>query len=113
MHPMRFLLAAVVATFGLGLVSAPVAMAADGKLDGLVTMRGKPMTGKITFHSGDQFFGSKVNAEGKFKVDRAMVGTYKVTIEGKGVPAKYSSEDFSPLTVEVKEGDNTFDFEIQ
>ena len=69
--------------------------------------------GKITFHLDDQFVGAKANEDGKFKVNRVLVGKYKVTIEGKGVPAKFASEDVSPLTVEVKVGANTFDFDLQ
>jgi hypothetical protein len=113
MNPMRFVLAAVVATCGLVLASAPAAIAADGTVDGRVTVRGKPFTGKIAFHLDDQFVGSKVNDEGKYKVKRVMVGKYKVTIEGKGVPEKFTTEDITPLTVEVKEGVNTFDFDLE
>lgn len=103
----------VAATFSVLLASASVAIAADGKVNGLIVLRGKPITGKITFHLDDQFVGAKVKEDGKFKVNRVLVGTYKVTIEGNGVPAKFTSEDVSPLTVEVKEGDNTFDFDLQ
>ena len=112
MFPMRFVLV-VVATFSLLLVSASAAIAADGKVNGLIVLGGKPIPGKITFHLDDQFVGAKVKEDGKFKVNRVLVGKYKVTIEGKGVPAKFTSEDVSPLTVEVKEGDNTFDFDLQ
>ena len=113
MHPMRFVLAVVVATCSLILASSPVAIAADGKVTGLITVRGKPITGKVTFHLDDQFVGSKVKEDGKYTVNRVMVGKYKVTLEGKGVPAKFTAEDITPLTVEVKEGANTFDFELQ
>jgi hypothetical protein len=109
---MRFVLI-LVATCGLVLASAPAAIAADGKLDGRITVRGKPFIGKIAFHLDDQFVGSKVNDEGKYKVNRLMVGKYKVTVEGKGVPEKYTSDDLTPLTVDVQEGDNTFNFELQ
>ena len=76
-------------------------------------MRGKPIIGKITFHWDDQFVGAKVKEDGKFKVNRVMIGKYKVTIEGKDVPANFASEEDSSLTVEVKEGDNSFNFDLQ
>lgn len=113
MHPTKLMLAAMVATSCLVLATASAAIAADGKVDGRVTVRGVPFTGKIAFHFDDQFVGSKVNGEGKYKVNRVMVGTYKVTIEGKGAPEKFTSENVTPLTVEVKEGVNTFNFDLQ
>jgi hypothetical protein len=111
MYPMRTGLAAVVTACALVVASA--APAADAKVNGLVTMRGKPVTGKITFHVDDQFVGAKVDADGRFQVKRVATGTYKVTIEGKGVPEKYTAEGLTQLTVDVKEGGNTFDFELQ
>jgi hypothetical protein len=78
----------------------------------LITLRGKPLTGKVIFHLDDQFVGSKVKEDGKYLVSRVLVGKYKVTLEGQGVPAKFTSDDVTPLTVEVKEGANTFDFEL-
>jgi hypothetical protein len=114
MYPMRFIMAAVVATGGLLLAADPVATkSADGKVTGVITLRGKPLTGKVTFHLDDQFVGSKVKDDGTYKVHRVTVGKYKVTLEGKFVPARFTSEDITPLTVEVKEGDNTFDFNLQ
>ena len=113
MYPMRFVLAAVVATCGLFLSSTPAAMAADGKVTGTVNVGGTPLAaGKVTFHLEDQFIGSKIK-DGKYTVNRAPVGTYRVTFEGKGVPAKFTSDDNSPLRVEVKDGINEFVFELQ
>ena len=113
MYPKRFLLAVVVATCGLLLASAPAAMADDAKVNGSITVGGAPLAaGKVTFHLDDQFVGSKVK-DGKYTVNRVPVGKYKVTIEGKGVPAKFTSDDITPLRVEVKEGTNTFDFDLK
>ena len=98
---------------GLLLTPAPAATADDGKVEGRITVRGKPLAGRVTFHLDDQFVGSKVNEVGKYKVNCVLVGRYKVTIEGKGVPAQFTFEDKTPLTVEVKEGGNTFDFALE
>lgn len=81
------------------------ARAADAQVTGTVTLNGKPIAeGKVTFHlANDQFVGSKIK-DGRYLIERVPVGTRKVTIEGKGVPAKYGSEETSPLTAEVKKG---------
>ncbi len=113
MYPIRFLVAAVVATCALFLSSTPAAMAADVKVSGRVSVSGTPLAaGKVTFHLDGQFVGSKIK-DGKYTVNWVPVGTYRVTFEGKGVPAKYASDDNSPLTVEVKESVNVFEFELQ
>jgi hypothetical protein len=84
---------------------AAPARAADAQVMGTVTLNGKPIAeGKVTFHlANDQFVGSKIK-DGRYLIERVPVGTRKVTIEGKGVPAKYGSEETSSLTAEVKKG---------
>ena len=114
MSPMRFLLAAVVVTGGWLLAADPAATRpADAKVTGLITLNGMPITGKVTFHRDDQFVGSKVKDDGTFQVNRVVVGRYKVTLEGKGVPEKFTSEDITQLRVEVTEGVNKFDFHLR
>lgn len=95
-------------------VSAASAVAADGKVSGTVTVQGKPLTaGKVVFHlENGQFIGSKIK-DGKYAIDRVPTGTYKVTIEGKGVPDKFNRDETTPLTVEVKEGEGIFDFDLE
>jgi hypothetical protein len=87
--------------------------ATDGKVMGTIIVGGKPLaTGRIIFHlDNGQFVGSKVK-DGKYVIDRVLVGTRKVTAEGEGVPAKYASEHTSSITAEVKEGTGTFDFNL-
>ena len=106
-------LMAIVLFCGLTLISGQVS-AADGQVSGAIAVGGNPLaTGRIMFHTTDgQFVGSKIK-NGKYAVDQIPTGTRKVTIEGDGVPAKYSFDDKSPLTVEVIEGENTLDFVIQ
>ena len=83
-------------------------------IKGSVTLDGKPLPiGRIIFFSADdQFVGSKIK-NGPFKIDRVQVGKYKVTVESVGIPAKYSSEDASPLVVEVNAGANVFNFDLK
>jgi hypothetical protein len=99
------------AACGLFLLSATPALGDDGKVAGRVTFEGKPLpAGKITFHfDNGQFVGSRIK-DAKYAVDRVPVGTWKVTIEGAGVPVKYSSEATTPLKVEVMKGMSVLDF---
>jgi len=89
-------------------------MPIDGKVTGAITVAGAPLAkGRVFFHSArGQFVGSKVEA-GKFEVDRVPVGVHAVTIEGDGVPARYTFDDKSGLVVAVNAEANTFDFKLR
>jgi hypothetical protein len=106
----RFAPAAAVAAWAL--LGGP-GLAADCKVTGTVHLSGQPLaTGKVIFHlDGGQFVGCKVK-DGRYAIDRVPVGTRRVTVEGPGVPPRYGSEDASGLSVEVREGTGSFDFEI-
>lgn len=104
-------------------VAIAAAIAADGTIaaedastttvDGTVVLDGKPLIGRVLFHLKDgQFVGAKLDKEGRFKIDRVPPGEWAVTIEGKGVPAKYTSDEATSLRAQVIEGGNTFDFEL-
>jgi len=71
-----------------------------------------------------------VDAQGNYKIGFAnndagvAAGEYKVTIQPREdvelpnsnsnrIPAKYREQSSSPLIVTVKEGDNTFDFDLK
>jgi hypothetical protein len=114
MFPNKSLLVLPVAFASLLVMSSGPALAADGKVSGIIKIQGKPLTaGKIFFHlDNGQFVGSKVK-DGKFTVDRVPTGAKKVSVEGDGVPKKFSSEETSPLRVEIKEGDGVYDFVLQ
>src|SRR4051794_34003705 len=96
------------------LVSTSLVRAGDGKVSGIVTVKGQPLeAGKVFFHlDHGEFVGAKVK-DGKYAVSRVPEGTRKITVEGKGVPARYASEDASGLTVEVKEGIMAFDVNLR
>ncbi|HEV3440747.1 MAG TPA: carboxypeptidase-like regulatory domain-containing protein [Gemmata sp.] len=97
------------------LLAAPShALAADGKLSGNVTLNGKLLVeGKITFHMANgQFVGSTIK-DGKYLIDRVPVGSFKVTVEGEGVPVAFASAKTTSLAVEVTEGPTNLDFNIK
>ena len=95
--------------------AAPSVANANGGVNGSITLDGKPLAaGKIAFHrENGQFVGSKVK-DGKFAIDRVPAGTFRVTLEGKGIPRAYTSEDTSALVVQVVEDNpNRFDFDLK
>jgi hypothetical protein len=100
------------------LLSGARVSAADeelGTVEGTVTLNGKPLTDTtITFHlMDDQFVGAKVK-DGKYRVDRVPAGTVKVSIQSKkiAIPAKYASEETTPLSVEIKKGKGMVNFDL-
>ena len=101
-------LAALLALLFLGTPS----YAEEAKVTGTVTYQGKPLIkGRIFFHLEDgQCIGAQIK-EGKYAITSIPKGTRSVTIEGKEVPAKYSEN--SSLIVNVAEGANDFNFELQ
>ena len=104
-------LAALVATVGLLIASAPAAIAADRTVTGLITVSGKPLAaGRIIYHFCDgQFVGAGVT-DGSYTVNRVPVGVLKVTFEGDGVPERFTSPDSSPFCVVVRHCTNTINF---
>jgi hypothetical protein len=110
----RFTLVLAVAACSVLLSYPARAAAADGKVTGMITFKGKPLAaGKVIFHlENDQFVGAKVK-DGKYTVDRVPVGTRTVTIEAKGIPLKYAGENTSGLTLQVKEGTATHNIDLR
>jgi hypothetical protein len=80
-----------------------------------VIVDGKPIDkGRIFFYSDtNNFVGTHLNDEGKGTVDRIVVGEYVVTVEGDGIPAKYSQLEASALRVKIAAGENEFGFELK
>lgn len=98
------------------LIASGPAIAADTEVSGTVTVAGAPLGGgKILLHLGDgEFLGTSVSKTGMYAFKKLSVppGQYTVTIEGKGVAAKYSDEKVSALRIEVRDGTNTFDLAL-
>jgi hypothetical protein len=49
---------------------------------------------------------------GSYSAKGVPVGELVVTVEGRGLPAKYASPDTTPLRVRVREGKNTLSFKL-
>lgn len=98
----------------LVLSSAGGAVLESAPVKGSVNVAGNSLaTGKLTLHSENgQFHGSTIR-KGKYAIDLVPIGKFTATIEGEGVPTKYSSKETSALTVEVVEGANFFVFELR
>jgi hypothetical protein len=115
MMTIRSSLCGVVGVCSLLIAAVPLAAAADAQATGVVKVGGKPLvTGKVTFYQRNgQFVGAKVE-NGRYSIDHLPAGTSGVTIEGKGVPRQYTSQNTSPVVVQSVEGaTNTFVFELE
>jgi hypothetical protein len=87
--------------------------AAEGTVSGSVKVGGKPLvSGRAFIHlERGQFVGSMIR-DGKFVIDRVPAGRRSVTVEGDGVPPKYAVAFTSDLSVEVKEGENPSEWNL-
>ena len=111
----RFLTAVILSLIVLP-CSLPRAFAGDetASVSGTITLDGAPLAGgRIIFHQdNDQFVGAKIK-DGKYKLDRVPVGTHRVSVESKGLPARYSSEEQSALRIDIDKGKNVADFDLR
>jgi hypothetical protein len=96
--------------------------ARSGKLSGIVTYQGKPLSGgTITFQCGAQKMRAKIGEEGQFAIEGLPVGEARIAIDpqpaGKApavlLPARYSDPARSGVIVTVLEGDQTVDIKLQ
>ncbi|MCI0642710.1 MAG: hypothetical protein L0Y72_03575 [Gemmataceae bacterium] len=96
---------------------------ATGKLEGIVTYKGQPLTQiYITLVSEDnRRFSTYVREEGKYVFKTMLpVGMYRIYFEaGPGtnlklkLPERYHSASTSGLTIELKTGKQSFDVQLQ
>lgn len=106
-----------------------------GTVTGTVKLNGKPLTqGAISFYNPDSGFsgGADLGEGGKFTLtDPLPVGTYVIAVnppeapqpedeatgrmamQDNSIPLKYREGSSSGLKSEVKEGENTFSYELQ
>jgi len=83
-------------------------------VDGTVTFRGVPVAdGKILFQlADDEFVGGKIK-DGRYRLTRVPAGTWRISLQAKGVPARFASEEASPFRAEVKPGQNSIDLDVK
>jgi hypothetical protein len=104
MRTLRFSMTLALVALAAVLLANHPAVADEGSstVKGTVTLEGRPLaSGRIFFHlKNDQFVGARIK-NGKYSVEKVPAGTWRITVEGEGVPAKYSSEEKTILNVEV------------
>jgi len=85
----------------------------EAKASGSVNVAGKSLSdGRVYLHSTDgQIIGAKVE-KGQFRIPKAPVGKFRVSIEGDGLASRYSGDN-SILTIEVRRGVNPFNFDLR
>lgn len=96
---------------------------ATGKLEGLVTYKGQPVTEfYITLVSEDnRRYSTYIREDGKYAFKTKLpVGTYRILIEPapdkeskKRLPERYRSESTSGLMIEIRAGKQPFDVHLQ
>lgn len=123
------------AIFVVGLGGCGKAAPPSGKVQGKVTVQGKSLEiGRVQFVKPDgvPVGSAKVNATGEFQFDAPVpVGEYRVAITPPGeeapagapdpqlekamkaIPPKYRNDNTSGFKATVKEGDNSFTFDMQ
>ena len=111
--PVRTILSASLAAF---IVCSHLASADDGvaTVIGRVTLNGKPLAeGKIRLHGEGAKPVEMLISDGKYSADKAPLGEMTVTIEGKGVPTKFSARETTELRVSIRAGANEINFELK
>ena len=103
----------VVVALGVGWWSLRRSIPIDAKAFGSIYVAGKPVSdGSICLHSADgQIIGARI-VKGQYSIPKAPIGQFRVTIDGDGVASRYSGNN-SELSIEVRRGVNTFNFELR
>lgn len=115
MTSMQLALVAAIGLFGLAVAPSLSAAAEACEVTGVITLDGQPLaSGKITLHrENGQFVGSKIK-DGKYAINLAPAEILRVTFEGDGVPARYASDETTPLFVTLVSGNkNVMNFELK
>jgi hypothetical protein len=112
---------------GLLILVAGCGRSGYGQVEGKVTFKGQPLVGAVIFfvpERGPAAAGA-IGDDGSYRLltkrpgDGAVVGRCKVAVVSSDpvnkplpIPTKYLDAETSGLTAEVKEGQNTIDFEV-
>jgi len=106
MAGLRFSLT-VLAALAIAVVAPSGARAEVVAVQGKVTLNDEPLArGKVVFHldNGKPF--EIPIKDGAYSSDRVPIGQMPITVEGKGVPAKYTSAKTTPLRAVIKKPRN-------
>jgi hypothetical protein len=91
-------------------------MPKSARVSGKVTVSGRPLIdGTITFYpdKGAPYAAAGAGvSDGEYLMEMLQPGDHAITLEGEGVPKKYSSTT-SGMRVEVKSGGNCFDIDLR
>jgi hypothetical protein len=93
----------------------PLPKGEGATVTGRVTLGALPLAkGTITLTGdGGPAITDAIEPDGSYTLENVPAGSYKVTIAGwKGLPAKYSAANTTPLTLIVLKGKNAHDFNL-
>jgi hypothetical protein len=98
----------------LSTVVAAGAVDETASIEGKILFKGKPVTeGKVAFHpEKGKPIEVTIREDGAYSADKVPVGEMKITVDAKGVPAKYADPKKTPLRCDVEKGRNTFNLEL-
>jgi hypothetical protein len=86
----------------------------NATIQGKIAFEGAPVAeGKVVFHPEK---GKPIEVklkDGAYTVDKAPLGEMTITVEAKGIPAKYADPKKSPLRVTIAKGLNELDIELK
>jgi truncated hemoglobin YjbI/antitoxin (DNA-binding transcriptional repressor) of toxin-antitoxin stability system len=86
-----------------------------GNVSGKVLYKAKPLTGGMVILTDADGKEAKADlaADGTFKLKDVKTGKYTVDVDAEGVPARFRSAKTSPLTIEMRKGEQVVDFALQ
>ncbi len=84
------------------------------QLNGKVTINGSPVKEGVIklIDASGRSMESLIESDGAFKIVGITPGPHKVSIESRNAPGKYSNAETSGLSIDLKRGVNTHNFEL-
>jgi len=80
---------------------------------GKVTLNGQPLpAGKVLFHLDNGKALEIPIKDGSYSSDKVPVGQVPITVQGKGVPARYTRAKTTPLRAVIKKESNQIDITL-
>jgi hypothetical protein len=110
-----------------GVLRAEEKEAASAKVEGTVTLDGKPLAkAKVSFHPTDEkglVLSAMTDEDGKYRLsvgkkDNAVPGTFRVTVEKKldgkeTLPPSYADKEKATLMTVIQKGGTVFDLVLK